>query len=126
MPAEVDRVMVGRIELVTPRQRELLARIASAPIDDPARFREAVQAHVRQSRETYQLCWDVVSGAAPLKDLGIPLPQAYQAYTELGRFRNAIVLDELANRPTDSLQRFVTINRLVFKTLRTTTGAQGG
>ncbi len=39
---------------------------------------------------------------------------------ELGRFRNAMVLDELAKRPTDSLQRFVTINRLMFKTLRAT------
>ena len=45
---------------------------------------------------------------------------------ELGRFRNAMVLDELAKRPTDSLQRFVTINRLMFKPLRATTGAPGG
>ncbi len=34
-------------------------------------------------------------------------PPVYRAYLRLGRFRNAIVLDELAHHPTPELQRFV-------------------
>jgi hypothetical protein len=34
LPAEVKRVMVGRIELVTPEQRSLLDRLAGLPPND--------------------------------------------------------------------------------------------
>jgi hypothetical protein len=38
-PAEITRVMVGRIEIVSPQQREAITRIASAPAaNDPAAF----------------------------------------------------------------------------------------
>jgi hypothetical protein len=36
-----------------------------------------------------------------------PEPADYRAYAELGRFGNALVLEELKRRPTQSLTRFV-------------------
>jgi hypothetical protein len=68
-PAEVTRVMVGRIELVTRRQRDLI-------------------------REVEQTA---------LENANVPLRQACPAYDELGRFRNAILLDENERRPNANL-----------------------
>jgi hypothetical protein len=35
-----------------------------------------------------------------------------QAYRDLGRFRNALLLDEYQARPTPSLEAFIRLNRL--------------
>ena len=90
--------MVGRIEIVTPEQRRLLAKIASdaggvataaAPAD--LSFEEQVAAMTK----------------AP----------SFQVYKQLGRFRMALVLDELKRAPTPALQQFSKDYRLAtFKT----------
>lgn len=67
VPAEIDRVMVGRIELVTPAQRRMLQEIGRAP-----------------DAESNKL------------------------YLGLGRFRNALVLNEAARRPAVELKAFMT------------------
>jgi len=72
--ASITRVMVGRIELVTPWQRELVRQIANSP----------------------------------LPDLRIPLKDACPPYEQLGRFRNALLLDELSQRPDVNLSRLLT------------------
>ncbi len=74
VPAELVRVMVGRLELVTPRHRELLQRLGrmAGPITEPQAW---VECHKR--------------------------------YDQLGRFRNALVLDEARRRPTDTLLNFI-------------------
>jgi hypothetical protein len=76
--ADVVRVMVGRIELVTPHQRSLLQEIAEGPASKPA---------------------PIGQNQASAKD--------FQAYEQLGRFRNALLLDEVARRPTGSLRGFI-------------------
>lgn len=38
---------------------------------------------------------------------GLRQPETYQRYLKLGRFRNALVLDELARRPTPTLAGFI-------------------
>jgi hypothetical protein len=68
---QVKRVMVGRIDLVTPHHRELLRRIASDP--------------------------DVRGHDAEL----------WKVYDQLGRFRNALVLDEQKRRPSASMEMFI-------------------
>ncbi len=89
VPYEVKRVMVGRLELVTPDQRALLQTLARAPVPTKA------WAHFDLSgREA------VVRGAMPA------------AYRDLGRFRNALLLDEYATRPTPSLEAFIRLNGL--------------
>ena len=76
--AEIVRVMVGRVELVTTRQRQLLQEISAGPASKPARIGEA---------------------SAPAQD--------FKAYDQLGRFRNALLLDELKRQPTEPLRAFI-------------------
>jgi hypothetical protein len=71
--AEVTRVMIGRIELVTPKQRQLLAKISQQPVFDPTK---------------------------PLKD-------ACPEYEELGRFRNALLLDEVSRTSNEQLKQLL-------------------
>jgi hypothetical protein len=89
VPSEVKRAMVGRLELVTPAQRALLRQLAHAPTPTHG----WVHVEVRDN-------WPVFTGEPP------PL------YRDLGRFRNALLLDEYAARPTESLAAFITHNAL--------------
>lgn len=91
--AEVKRVMIGRIELVTPQQRKLLQRIAAGPASDGRWLQEL---HRRP-----------INGSAPLSSLDIGLPEDYRAYIALGRFRNALVLDEANRHSTKPLKQFI-------------------
>lgn len=75
VPAEMVRVMVGRIELVTPHQRTLIQHITEQPIPtEPS------------------------EGTMPV------------AYRDLGRFREALLLAELSERPTDTLRAFISLH----------------
>ena len=89
VPAEIRRVMVGRIELVTPEQRTLLRQLAEAPIPKEAWARRQMEAGK-----------PVIRGTMPA------------AYRDLGRFRNALVLDEIQRRETMALRMFVLLNGL--------------
>jgi hypothetical protein len=89
VPCEIKRAMVGRLELVTPEQRALLAQIARAPVPSKP------WAHYEMNGNK-----QVLEGAMPL------------AYRDLGRFRNALLLDEAAAHPTKPLEAFIRINRL--------------
>jgi hypothetical protein len=111
VPADVQRVMMGRIELVTPTQRELLQRIAAGPAPDMQSFRPAVEAAMKREgrRDSYD---SVLARNAPLASLGVPIPEIYQDYLDLGRFRNALVLDEETRRPTGPLRDFIEKNGL--------------
>jgi hypothetical protein len=81
------RSMVGRIELVTPHERVLLKQIAEGPGSDASFLRPRPPAEATLPRQ--------------------PEPADYRAYAQLGRFGNALVLEELKRRPTQSLTRFV-------------------
>jgi hypothetical protein len=94
IPAEMKRVMIGRIELVTPQHRELLGKIAAGPAST-GRWRDEL---IRE-QATGNLLTRI--------DAKIPIPEDYRAYINLGRFRNALVLDELKRRPTKSLNQFI-------------------
>ena len=70
--AKLVRTMIGRVEIVTPAQRDLLGQIAAGPTSKPDWQQQ-----------------NPLSCAAP------SVPADYRAYQSLGRFRNALVLDEL-------------------------------
>jgi hypothetical protein len=94
-PADVMRVMVGRIELITPRHREMLAKIAADPVPN---LKDVVWAMAKLQadparRGPYNA---LASGRGDAKALGVPVPPIYQAYLDLGRFRTAMVLDAAA------------------------------
>jgi hypothetical protein len=83
--ADLVRTMVGRIEIVTPEQRRLLKQISAGPSSDAAWARRSLS-----------------SVATPE-----PEPNDFRAYRQLGRFRNALVLDEQKRRPNKKLQAFI-------------------
>lgn len=89
VPCEIKRVMVGRLELVTPEQRILLRELAHATA--PAKSWAYYEASGNRS---------VLRGAMPL------------AYRDLGRFRNALLLDESQAHPAPALEAFIHVNRL--------------
>jgi hypothetical protein len=89
VPCEVRRAMVGRLELVTPEQRALLQTLAKAPAPT-------------KTWATFDL-----TGKETVVRGGMP-----PAYRDLGRFRNALLLDEYQARPTPSLGAFIRLNGL--------------
>ena len=93
VPADVTRTMVGRVEIVTPEQRERLSRIDAGPVSDVTWFYNESD---RTNRETaaYKAIWE---GQAGLADARLTVPPDYQEYVDLGRFRNALILDTLGN-----------------------------
>ena len=86
------RVMVGRIELVTPQQRALLANIAAGGTADAQALGQTVNVW-GQSGENRAKWQDLYTGKLSLAKAGVALPATYRAYLELGRFRNALLLD---------------------------------
>jgi hypothetical protein len=88
-PVEKTRMMIGRIELVSPDQRRILRELENS---------EAVRkpwAHL-----------EVVDGKAVFRG-AMPV-----WYSQLGRFRNTLILEEEKRNPTAPLEQFIRINGL--------------
>lgn len=92
VPAEITRVMVGRIELVTPRQRQLLQQIAETAVPDLTAVLQQMQALKGDAarRAEYNA---VASGRGDSSILGVAVPASYQAFLDLGRFRTSLLMD---------------------------------
>jgi hypothetical protein len=110
VPTQVERAMIGRIELVTPEHRELLRRIAAGPVsstDWAEKAWEKLRAAPadRHSEEWYRRVSEGRSSL--LEELGLAVPPDYRTYLALGRFRNALINDERRRRPTEALGEFV-------------------
>lgn len=92
--ADITRVMVGRIELVTPRQRELIRQIAESPVPDLTEVLQKMAALQRDParRADYNA---LASGRGDSSILGVPVPPIYEAFLNLGRFRSSLLLDVL-------------------------------
>ena len=104
----VTRVMVGRIELVDPRQRELLARLAAAPAMTPQSLFNSFDALRPQTPTGNFALWnEVFDGKKSLAQAGVAVPEAYRLYLELGRFRNALLLDEEHRTGNPRLAEFI-------------------
>jgi len=105
LDADIARVMIGRLELISPKQRAALKRIGVAKNPSAAWYQEWVAKNpdawkrFQQKREEGNL--------QALREEKIEIPDDYRAYLELGRFRNAIVLDQLERSGTEGLQKFV-------------------
>lgn len=107
IPAELNRVMVGRIELVTPEQRENLRKIGRF---SPERIRAdtgRMCANFYSSSATGGAEWkELFLGKKHLADV-VSVPEVYKTYLALGRFRNALVLDQAKRFPAEGLTNFV-------------------
>jgi hypothetical protein len=90
-PARVTRVMVGRIELVTPHQRATLARLQALPLDAYPRLplyffdQRVLEASNHAGRSLSQLH----------EFAGREVPESLRLYESLGRFRDALMMHEL-------------------------------
>jgi hypothetical protein len=103
---EIRRVMVGRIELVSPEQRALLTKIAAGPVPNSwGDFRQPLEGQFLRGNNS---SWNALfAGTKTLDEVGFKPPEVWRAYLDLGRFRNALVLDELKYRPSARLKAFV-------------------
>lgn len=118
--ARIERALMGRIELVSPAQRQAIRRIAAGPVSDSDwwdRFmREKVFTIVDQKtvwrpggEAIHQRIFGVNAGRERglLVELGFQVPDDYRAYLALGRFRDALLLDEQRRRPDPELATFI-------------------
>jgi hypothetical protein len=112
-PADVHRVMVGRVELVTPAQRNNLRELGNYSIariqtDALVMANSFTQALKSDAAKTFR---QLQSARTPLSS-SIYVPKTYQTFLDLGRFRNALILDEAAHHPTSSLTNFIATYRI--------------
>jgi hypothetical protein len=103
LAADISRTMVGRIELVTPRQRSLIKKISFSKVTDHEWFYRET-AKLAGGRDELTRLWE---GTARIQDFKLAVPDDYQAYLELGRFRDALLLDELPRQARSGIGRFV-------------------
>ena len=94
--ADIERVMMGRVELVTPRQRNLLERLANAELSDPDWIWTLPEPQLEK----------LLAGRS-IDDLSADTPADFAAYLSLGRFRNAILIDEERRHPSPGLTQFI-------------------
>ena len=96
--AEVERVMIGRLELVSDEQRALLDRLAATATSDGKWIEEIPESPQREK---------FLAGRTDFGNLGVKIPPDYQMYLKLGRFRNALVAHEERLHPTENLTKFI-------------------
>ena len=101
-PNTLTRVMMGRIELISPRQRAALKRLAATKLGNPEWFRK-LQAQHGNSRAVR----DLYAGRTIIGELPVQPPPDYELYLELGRFRNALLLDAARRHPSKNLDKFI-------------------
>jgi hypothetical protein len=116
-PAVVKRSMVGRIEVVSPAQRQALTRIATGPVSTTAWFNQFVNDHIGYfaDKEKYierpqgkNILQRLHAGETNVyRELQIPVPADYDAYVSLGRFRDALLWDAQLHTPDPERARFL-------------------
>ena len=97
-PAKIERVLVGRLELISNEQRQTLKELRTTPLSD---LRWLEKAYESKNAERF------IAGRSDFGDLGVEIPRDFQLYLDLGRFRNALVLHEDARRPSVMLGQFI-------------------
>jgi hypothetical protein len=97
-PADVSRVMIARIELVTDEQRALLDQMRVTANSTAKWIEELPEGDSKQR---------FLAGRSDFGDLGKSVPPDYQMYLALGRFRNALVLAEERRNPSQNLTKFI-------------------
>lgn len=108
----ITRVMVGRIELISPAQRATLARLAVGPCPDLAAIKSEARDAVAKGPFTDEQRKAFYDGERPLSELGISLPPLVRDYLALGRFRDELIVHEQKEHPSAALAQFIADNRL--------------
>ncbi len=105
VPAEIVRSMIGRLELVTPRQGACLRRIMAAPECSTKWYFDWMEKNPEASKRFQQRRRE--GDLQSLRRDCVQIPDNYLAYLELGRFRNALVLAEYKRTGSAPLATFI-------------------
>ena len=111
-PADINRVMVGRIELVTPDQRLTLQKIAQFSFKKITADAQQMNKNFNSSPAKIAAEWEELDSGRKSLSASIAIPKTYQTYLDLGRFRNALILDQARNQPSEGLSAFISTYRL--------------
>ena len=109
-PAQVERVMIGRIELVTDDHREQLATMSKQTPSTRDWIKRIPKSPARKQF--------LAGNNDVVEKLGVEVPVDYAAYLNLGRFRNALVHHELRKTMNPNLIGFVKTHGLLTSELR--------
>lgn len=112
IPAVISRSMVGRIEVVSPTQRQALTTIADGPVSTGEWFDRLIEVSEEKSGEERTAAIDLMfrlrQGQNGLfAKFEVTLPPDYQAYLSLGRFRDALLWDAQRVAPDVELAKFL-------------------
>jgi hypothetical protein len=106
--SQITRVMVGRIELVTPEERRGLDEIGQMSAQDVTAEADRMRASLRAAETADQRRFqEVLAGKLQMRAAGVSIPRAYRLYLALGRFRGALVLDEASRHPTPGIKALI-------------------
>ena len=97
VPSDISRTMVGRIELVSPDHRRLLETLVSSSPSSKTWLNDVGS----------EAWGPLMRAETTLAALGFVAPPDYQAYLDLGRFRNALILDAQTQQPSIRLGAFI-------------------
>ena len=116
-PAVITRSMMGRIEVVSPAQREALTRIAAGPVSTTAWFNQFTHDHIGyfadktkyiERPQGQNILQRLHAGETSVyRELQVPVPADYEAYVSLGRFRDALLWDAQLHTPDPERARFL-------------------
>jgi hypothetical protein len=103
-PADVTRVMLGRVELISAHQRDALRRLYELPLTafdlEPLYYESrTVLEHMSQGN---------VSHAELYPLIGREVPEALKLYDSLGRFRDALLVHEWHSASDESARERIT------------------
>ena len=98
MPADITRVMLGRIELVSSYQRAKLRRLQELP----ASAFEIMPLYAESPTALRSLQAGTASHADLYRSIGREVPEALQLYDQLGRFRDALLVHAWNSTRDDS------------------------
>lgn len=102
---QITRVMIGRVELISDMQRQLLNKLATSKISKGDWLAKVPPANFTELNL-------LLAGRSNFGDLGVEIPEDFQTYLSLGRFRNALVAAEQSRTESANLATFIKENRL--------------
>ncbi len=117
-PAQINRVMMGRIELMTKNHQVALARISKGPISRGDWWQAAQKKHIYKmdgktieyhpGGQELQIKLEIEQyNHGVLRANNIQVPDDYQAYLDLGRFRDAILMHQQRITSQDNIALFI-------------------
>ncbi|MBA3700438.1 MAG: hypothetical protein H0W78_16450 [Planctomycetes bacterium] len=117
IPTVVTRSMMGRIEVVSPAQRQALTTIATGPVSTTAWYDRFITEHVGYKDEKSdfierpggaKINRRLMTGESGVfASVQFALPPDYQAYLSLGRFRDALLWDAQRRTPDAEQVQFL-------------------